>query len=322
VALGAFMNPPTGVANDLQSTFLTGRALLDTDLSDDHPISFVYNTNLAVADGELTDPGFINLPLENGELQCTTCHDPHEADIVPFLRKTTLNGDLCQECHVRQGATWTWPSSSHSLSTATKGSGDPWGERKPAWQGNTVAENSCFNCHTPHNAATPARLIKNQEENTCYLCHDGQVASDIMTEILKAYEHPVDSPLPPNPDHDAALVEDPLTMNFHVECMDCHNPHAVADDFPMIAFNPNSPMAADHFFPPSANGRIRGVSGLTSGGTVIPEIDFQYELCFKCHGLPAKSACDTGRCSTATGFAMARQDGIYNLREKFGPTSP
>ncbi|MCU7944903.1 MAG: hypothetical protein KZQ87_19725, partial [Candidatus Thiodiazotropha sp. (ex Cardiolucina cf. quadrata)] len=44
IALGNMINP--GVTNDLGSTFVTGRALVGTDLSDDHPVSIMYNQNL------------------------------------------------------------------------------------------------------------------------------------------------------------------------------------------------------------------------------------------------------------------------------------
>ncbi|MFQ5773641.1 MAG: cytochrome c3 family protein [Kiloniellaceae bacterium] len=321
VALGALGNLPPGVINDLQSTFLSGRASLGTDLSDDHPISFPYDTALQAADKELANPLTVGLPLENTELQCTTCHDPHERDIVPFLHRTSLNGELCTSCHVRGGATWDWASSDHATSAATAGAASPWSERKPAWRGNTVAENSCFNCHTPHNAATPPRLIKDQEENTCYLCHDGAVAAkDIQSDSLKPYRHPVETT--PNPSHDATLVEDPLRMAFHVECMDCHNPHAARDADPMISFNPGSPSDPKHAIAPNANASIQGVSGIDANGGVKPEIDFQFELCFKCHGVPGRSACGTERCSTARSFDMTRQDGVYNIRDKVISNTP
>ncbi len=315
VALGALGNLPPGMVNDLQSTFLAGRANLGTDLADDHPISFAYDTALQVADQELANPASIGLPLENTELQCTTCHDVHEKDIVPFLRRTTANGELCTTCHVRGGATWDWGSSAHATSTATAGGANPWSERKAAWRGNTVAQNACFNCHTPHNAATPARLIKDQEENTCYLCHDGTVAAtDIQNESIKIVRHPME--ITPNTRHDATSVEDPLTMSFHVECTDCHNPHGAKSGPPMVSFRPNDPSDPNHTTPPLANASILGVSGISATGAVKAEIDFQYELCFKCHGVPGDSACENQRCTTARSLNMTRQDGIYNLRDK------
>ena len=325
VALGALVNPPTGVTMDLGATLLTGRANVTTDLADDHPISFIYDNNLAIADGELANPGAITLPLESGALQCTSCHDPHEATTKPFLRMNTVNAALCTTCHLRgQGFAWDWATSSHATSTALPGAADPWAERKVEWRGANVAENACFNCHTPHTAATPKALVKGSEENTCYLCHNGIVASDIQAEFLKANIHPVDTT--PNANHDAAMTENPLTMALHAECADCHNPHAVQADDPMISFNPASP-ASPHATPPLANNRIKGVSGVDINGSVISDITNQYELCFKCHGLPGRGPCGgapTERCSTlgATGYDNIRGDAVYNIREKVNPATP
>ena len=282
VALGALVNAPRSKANDLADTFLSGRANLQSDLRDDHPISFAYDAALQATNRELTHPNAIELPLESSRVECTTCHDAHEAGNQPFLRKESLNGALCTTCHDRRGQTWDWATSSHATSTATPRGATPWPGRKPEWRGATVAENACFNCHTPHNAMMPQRLINDLEEDTCYRCHDGTVAAtDIKSDFLKVYRHPVDRT--PNPDHDAAMIEDPLTMKSHVECEDCHNSHAVRGAPPMVSFNPSNPAGVNRTQAPSANARIAGVPGLAANGLPVAQVSFEYELCFKCH---------------------------------------
>jgi hypothetical protein len=111
-------------------------------------------------------------------------------------------------------------------------------------------------------------------------------------------------------------------MALHAECPDCHNPHAVKQDPPMISFNPSNPSDPNHFTPPDANGRIKGVKGIDLNGAVKSEVDYQYELCFKCHGVPGKSACGSSRCPTASSFQMTRQDGVYNIRDKVNHLNP
>ncbi len=94
-------------------------ANLGTELHDDHPISFVYDTTLANADGELTDPsadndldastvkrtaGNVALPLfgSNNTLECATCHDVHNSElgISSYLLRETPNGSaICLNCH-------------------------------------------------------------------------------------------------------------------------------------------------------------------------------------------------------------------------------
>ena len=330
VALGALANPPTGETLDAILTSPLNpaeRGYLGTDLSDDHPISFIYDATLMVNDGELFDPTSIGLPLDGASsdrVECTTCHDPHEATNTPFLRVSSLNGAICTSCHNKAG----WATSSHATSTATwnLAGTNPWADRRAEWRGANVAENSCMNCHASHNAADTARLPKYLEENTCISCHNGNTAStDIQADVVKASTHPVT--VTPNADHDFAPTENPLTMNIHAECPDCHNPHKVQAAQPMISFNPSDPLnAAIHSTPPLANTLIQDVSGIDINGSVVSTVTNQYELCFKCHGVPGKGPCGstftTERCSTTTGYLMTRVDQLYNIRDKVNPATP
>jgi len=85
------------------------------DLSNDHPVSFVYNNALVDADtitrgggaDQLTKPETVSvapLKLYGGRLECTTCHDPHENDIAdqkPFLRMSNAGSTMCTTCHIK-----------------------------------------------------------------------------------------------------------------------------------------------------------------------------------------------------------------------------
>lgn len=94
--------------------FLFGDVLIGTDLTNDHPISFVYDTSLATEDGELHDPsikpsgldgstGTINEDLLfNGRMECSSCHDVHNTRAVPgtkLLLKDNTGSALCLTCH-------------------------------------------------------------------------------------------------------------------------------------------------------------------------------------------------------------------------------
>ena len=65
------------------------------NLTNDHPISFTYDAALAARDGELRVPDGSTvgtrapgvkpkLPLEGGQMQCATCHDPHLRETDPL----------------------------------------------------------------------------------------------------------------------------------------------------------------------------------------------------------------------------------------------
>ncbi|MDO9260553.1 MAG: cytochrome c3 family protein, partial [Flavobacteriaceae bacterium] len=91
---------------------MTKRGNLGTDLSDDHPVSFLFDIQLASKDGELKNP--INLPLntldKNEKIQCTSCHDSHQDIEGNFLKKTNEFSNLCFTCHDKR----YWSSSSHN----------------------------------------------------------------------------------------------------------------------------------------------------------------------------------------------------------------
>lgn len=82
---------------------------LTTDISDDHPISFTYNTALATSDGELFDPATANSGLGStidddlligGKMQCASCHDVHNtAGASSLLVKSNASSALCLTCH-------------------------------------------------------------------------------------------------------------------------------------------------------------------------------------------------------------------------------
>jgi hypothetical protein len=79
---------------------------LTKDLSNDHPVSFTYDTALANADGGIYDPAVTNiapLKLYNSKLECATCHDPHEegttTGMAPFLRMSNSSSYMCLKCH-------------------------------------------------------------------------------------------------------------------------------------------------------------------------------------------------------------------------------
>lgn len=244
----------------------SGRSNLGTDLSDDHPVSFIYNKALADSNGQLRDPseltGAVHLD-PNGELQCTSCHDPHNNHYGKFLLMNNAASALCNVCHNQD----YWATSVHRTSSKQWDgvSTDPW----PYTVETTVAANACENCHAPHSAGTKPRLLNfANEEDNCYSCHNGHVASkDVQGEFGKASVHPVAETQGIHDPYEEYKV-DPVNSPRHVECVDCHNPHAV------------KAVAAEA---PYASGALAGVTGINSAGNPITPVSMQYEVCFRCH---------------------------------------
>jgi len=266
---------------------LTGTASLGTDLSNDHPISFIYNSALALRKGDLTDP--MTLPLDNEkQLQCSSCHDPH-LNRPNFLRIDDRFGADCTVCHRDRN----WRSSSHATAAQTWRGGRataPW----PADGYATMAENACESCHRVHAAPHPERLLaQTVEEKNCTICHNGMLAKqNIEAEFVKPSSHQVRGR---QWIHNAA--EDPVRMTRHVTCVDCHNPHAATS-------------SALGTKPPLLPGALRGVSGVTVGGVSIKEANFEYEVCLKCHGM-----------GEPPGLGIVRQDLTRNIGRKINPAN-
>jgi predicted CXXCH cytochrome family protein len=288
IALGQVINRGNPISMAGGRERMTGKGLTGTDLRDDHPISFEYSGNLAASNGELAAPGSISSALrldENGELQCTTCHDPHDSPYPKLLHVSNVGSQICVECHQETG----WSQTSHSLSAAA------WNGSPPnPWHSSpftTVSDNGCQNCHVPHNeAGGPRLLIHAAEEDNCVDCHNGNVASDDIDSLFnnRLSSHPVDA---------TTLVHDPtepaVSDTRHVECADCHDPHATRA----------SRAAGDVPF---------NVRGVTLGGIETNAASETYEICLRCHGdSPNQPVPRT-----------LRQDDLNNLRLRIQPNSP
>ncbi len=208
---------------------------LGVDLSNDHPISFTFNAAVATADGELRSPPFSAggtlvvgnnlsgmsprplLPLDNNQVQCASCHDPHirdpaEADTIKFLRlnrfqKIAPVGStfsetadiICLACHDKGKKAWAesvHANSTDANETYKSGAGSAGALREfPA--NAKVWEMACLNCHDTHTVPGSRRLLRegtdststpakqggnSATEETCYQCHL-PVAQSILESV-------------------------------------------------------------------------------------------------------------------------------------------
>ncbi len=205
---------------------------LGVDLRNDHPISFTYDAALAAADGELRVPDGATvgnrapgapkpkLPLEAGQMQCATCHDPHlrETDTAKgsakFLRVNRFQESVpgggayseaadivCLACHDKAGLSWAFSAHAHPTVANELYAGlpsqptSPVGLREfpaslPVWKA------SCLNCHDTHSVQGSRRLLREGTdsaavpkaggnsaiEQTCYQCHSS-LAQSALTSV-------------------------------------------------------------------------------------------------------------------------------------------
>jgi predicted CXXCH cytochrome family protein len=244
---------------------------LGTDLSDDHPISFIYNASNPELNPDVQDMKLQGVRLDMDQyVECSSCHDPHNNQNGNFLVKNcdTSHDALCTTCHNKAG--WNDIDSRHRLG----------GGGSIATVLSDVKADGCNSCHLPHSAPGHMAIQKGlREEDTCWQsCHQGSpYATNILAEFRMTYKHPVE-----NYDklHQAKETL-PLDAEFrHVECVDCHNPHRAGwSGAPLDSLNPSLSVAK----PPNVSGPLQGVCIANCGSSFPTYADYEFQVCFKCH---------------------------------------
>jgi hypothetical protein len=272
-----------------------GADVFGTDLTRSHPFSFKLPmkdspdlVQSLVATGTTADPSQ-KVKLINGNVECTTCHEPHVQSIDPlsanFLVRDSVNGQMCLACHEPNARTVNaltnplamWSSSIHATS------GNVVSAQAKIGTYSTVAQFACLSCHMPHNSYGPAELLRgptpplvNMDPSTqsCVMCHNGssnlqQALTNVYAEFTKTGGgHPLPAG---NNTHDPN--EPPLLVNNrHATCADCHNAHS---SFQVGTFGPA----------PAIRGSQTGVVGIsaTDGSTIVRPAVNEYENCLRCH---------------------------------------
>ena len=252
--------------------------------------------------------------LNNGNIQCDTCHDAHVQSRDPvsanFLILDSSRGNLCFACHdpnrITTGQTNPlsgWYTSIHATSENTVGRTPSVGPYPD------VATNSCSSCHQVHNAPGAQRLLRGANEQDCVSCHSG--GNNIAPQLLNVYAefnkigHPFASA---KNSHDPSETT-VLNNNRHATCADCHNSHAAKQ---------TATFTAPPGIRPSQTASI-GVSGTDGISAMNPAIN-GYENCLRCHGSSAGKAINP-----IYGYLPARivfAGDLLNVIPQFALTSP
>lgn len=135
----------------------------------------------------------------------------------------------------------------------------------------------CGSCHKGHGTYnTP--MLPDQKDKFCFRCHGyddirnltkqmGYLSNDVnLTNIQKEFEKPYHHPIENTGIHYYGEILPELNPSTprHSECVDCHHYHYVKKD------NVNF-----------------GVNGVNAQGSIVQQINNEYELCFKCHSYSA-----------------------------------
>ncbi len=296
---------------------MNSQDVFGTDLTGVHPFNFKLPLQSApnllpiVVGGQTGNPA---VKLIGGNVQCTTCHEPHVQSIDPvagdFLVMNNANSGLCLACHVsdpgqlvnmanhsykaQSGVIMSlshspttkfnpftsWYKSAHAQAsfkvskTATAKLG-PYGNTK---------ENACLSCHATHKAPGAASLLTgpilaiagmDKTTQNCISCHDG--GSNISPAISNVFAEfaKTGHPFPSGRNEHIANESEVLNNNRHATCVDCHDPHA------------STPTGT--FAVTTIRGSQNGATGISAsdGTTVVTPATDQFETCLRCHGTSA-----------------------------------
>jgi predicted CXXCH cytochrome family protein len=137
----------------------------------------------------------------------------------------------------------------------------------------TKLPKGCGSCHRGHGVYNTA-MLPERREVFCFRCHGHSTnientirkgdlrevtkETNIQREFEKPYRHPVEKTGIHK--YDEILPETDPVAERHSECEDCHHHHQV-----------------------QKNNKMAGIQGVSNQGFVLDRINFEYELCFKCH---------------------------------------
>jgi predicted CXXCH cytochrome family protein len=269
---------------------MNSQDVFGTSMQTTHPFSMVRPLKDSIdlyaslaANQRTNDPTGL-VTLVDGDVECTSCHNPHieakDPIALNFLVTISSNGALCLACHNpnrrisgQVNPIADWATGAHALSTAKISQTALLGSYP------TVTANACESCHAEHNTAAGSRLLRGFNEQDCIGCHNGSNVSPMpaYADVFAEYSTPkVGHPFPTsnNPHDPAEAVL--LNNNRHATCVDCHNAHG-------------SEIVGTFTRPPLLRISQRDISGIseTDGTTILSPALNQYQNCLRCHGTSA-----------------------------------
>ena len=194
--------------------------------------------------------------LDNGNIRCATCHDPHEQDAgEPYLRASVLNASLCGECHRDEGAQWA--HAGHADVTA-----DPWSHYDWA----LPSRAACRHCHSGYGFIDYSKDVAQNDRRgefrvlDCAVCHGvhGVGAENLLREFGEVV-------LP----GDVTVTD----AGASATCMVCHNGRTVPAD----GGTPHYALAGV---------MLEGINGNTFGETLTNSPHTFLAQCTDCHMAP------------------------------------
>lgn len=198
------------------------------------------------------------LHLDDGDIRCGTCHNPHETEPgnAKYLRDSVLDGGLCGQCHVEVAQ---WQLAGHS---------DPEGAAWTHYDWSQPNRSACRRCHSGYGYIDFTEGLDAADQRgdfrvaDCLVCHSTHGKAQDH-ELLRTYDVVT---LPAN-GPDVTLTD----VGPMATCMACHNGRYAPDD----------PGFTPHYL--SGGVMLEGINGIDFGETLLSSPHKTLATCIDCH---------------------------------------
>ena len=189
------------------------------------------------------------LRLDDGDIRCGTCHDPHQGD---YLRAAIDRGQLCGECHAE---TAEWLHAGHA---------DEEGEAFIHYDWTQASRASCRQCHSGYGFIDFAAGLASADQRgdfrvlDCLVCHATHGSDE--PHLLRVYD---DVELP----GDVVLAD----AGASATCLVCHNGRRT----------PGGSSLTPHYL--LGGVMLLGINGAEFGATLSSSVHTSVATCMDCH---------------------------------------
>ncbi|MBZ4644295.1 MAG: multiheme c-type cytochrome [Deferribacteraceae bacterium] len=227
------------------------------------------------------------LPLENGEIQCRTCHTAHgtkdinKGDIgrSVFLRVENTNSQLCKMCHSDKKGHYNHPESKLNSKMSVS--------RQLVENKGKLGDDEkiiCESCHTPHGPKGKKILLgKIGNSEICSFCHTDKL--DSKKQYKKGVlNHPVNIPT------DNTMISEVESLGGKFEdgriiCLSCHNTHKGINKELLIVDNKDDKLCLTcHKNKVSVKNTSHDLKKKKGFKNMFGQTPDKYGTCSACHG--------------------------------------